>query len=68
MVDEGEGDLELVFTVARDKSVASRLSDSVSESSSVDSEADPDNESSRANHFVSLLPLRRMAGGVPSTS
>ena len=46
----GEGDLERVLTEARDKSVASFLRDSMSESSSVDSEADPDNESSRANN------------------
>jgi len=39
--------------VARDKSVASFLSDSMSEPWSVDSEADPDNESSRAKQLVS---------------
>ena len=45
--DEGEGDLERVLTVARDMSVANFLLDSVSESSSVDSEADPESESSK---------------------
>ena len=56
LVDEGEGDLERVLTVARDMRVASLLSDSVSESSLVDSEADPDNESSRATRVINILP------------
>jgi len=52
-VDEGEGVLERVLIVARDRRVASFLSDSMSEPWSVDSEADPDNESSRAKELVS---------------